>query len=73
MADAAVGAGRLIGVALSVILDRHHAKYLEEHLRRGGILLWVQTENGEHERRAIETLQRQSAEDVHIHDPAKVG
>jgi hypothetical protein len=39
VAGAAVGAGRPIGVALSVILDRHHAKYLEEHLRRGGILL----------------------------------
>jgi hypothetical protein len=69
-AATAGGASGLVGVALSVILERHHAEYLEEHLERGGILLWVQTENAEQERRAMEILQRHLAKDVHIHDLA---
>jgi hypothetical protein len=72
-AAAVGGAGGLVGVVLSVFLERHHAEYLGEHLNRGGILLWVQTENADHERRAIEILERHSAEDVHIHDLPKAG
>ena len=71
-AAAAGGAGGLVGVALSTFLERHHAHYLEEHLNRGGILLWVRTEDAQHEHRAIEILERHSAEDVHIHDLPKV-
>lgn len=73
-AAATVGAaGGAIGVALSAMLERHHAEYVEEHLARGGILLWVETENAEHERRAIEILRRHSAESVHIHDLPRLG
>ena len=58
----------LIGAALARIIDRNHAHYLQEHLERGGILLWVKTEDAEHEKRALEILDRHSAEDVHVHE-----
>jgi hypothetical protein len=67
-AAVAGGAGGFIGAALARIIDRHHAHYLQEQLERGGILLWVKTEDAEHEKRALEILDRHSAEDVHVHE-----
>lgn len=62
------GAGGGIGVALSRYIDQHHAAYLQEQLDRGGLLLWVRTEDAEHEKRATEILGRHAADDVHVHD-----
>lgn len=67
-ASVAGGAGGLIGAALARVIDRHHAHYLQGHLEHGGILLWVKTEDAEHEKRALEILERHSAEDAHIHE-----
>jgi len=61
------GAGGLIGVALARKIGRDHAKYLEKHLSRGGLLLWVRTRDPERERKALGILRRHSAEDVHLH------
>ena len=62
------GAGGLIGTTLALMIDRHHEQYLHDHLDRGGIVLWVKTDDAEHERRALEILERHAAEDVHIHE-----
>jgi hypothetical protein len=59
--------GGLIGAALAGILDRHHAEFLEEQLKHGGLLLWVRTRDTDHEERATEILSRHSAHDVHVH------
>ena len=67
-AAAATGTGGLIGAGLSRLLDRHHAEYLQEQLTRGGLLLWVRTQDEAHESRATVILERHSADDVHIHD-----
>ena len=64
---AGVLAGGLIGLGINRLIDRRHADYLRAHLDRGGILLWVNTEDADHEARAVEILKRHSAEDVHIH------
>lgn len=65
-AAVAGGAGGLIGAALSRYMDRRHAQYVQQHLDRGGILLWVRTEDGGRERRVVDILKRHSAADVHV-------
>ncbi len=61
------GAGGLIGTALARLLGHEHTKHLEQHLNRGGLLLWVRTLDSEREQTALDVLSRHSAEDVHLH------
>jgi len=61
------GAGGLIGGALAKLVGDHHARYLQEQLDHGGLLLWVRTWDEEHEKRASEILKRNSGCDVHVH------
>jgi hypothetical protein len=61
------GAGGLIGALLGRFLDKHHAHALQEHLDKGGLLLWVHTPDEAHERKALEILRRAGAEDAHVH------
>src|SRR5690348_4914231 len=68
---AAGGAGGLIGIVLGRFLERHHAHALQEHLDRGGLLLWVHTPDEAHEKKALEILRRTGAEDAHVHSLPK--
>jgi hypothetical protein len=70
-AVAAGGTGGVIGGYLARFLDQHHATYLQDQLDRGGLLLWVRVPDPEHEQRALDTLKRWSADDVHVHDLPK--
>jgi hypothetical protein len=70
-AAAGGGAGGLIGAALARFLHKHHAHALQEHLDRGGLLLWVHTPDEAHERKALEILRRCGAEDAHVHSLPK--
>ncbi len=67
-AAAAGGAGGALGAALASYIGRRHARYLEEQIERGGLLLWVRTRDAEHEKRARAVLERHAAADVHLHD-----
>lgn len=62
------GTGALIGSLLATWVGERHARYLQEQLDHGGLLLWVRTRDIEHERRAKEILSRHSGRDVHLHD-----
>jgi hypothetical protein len=70
-AAAGGGAGGLIGVLLARFLHKHHAHALQEHLDKGGLLLWVHTPDEAHERKALEILRRCGAEDAHVHSLPK--
>jgi len=59
--------GASLGGVLAESLGRHHADALDEHLKKGGILLWVRTRDDAHEQRATEILKRHGADDVHVH------
>ena len=65
------GAGGLIGVLLARFLEKQHAHALQEHLDKGGLLLWVHTPDEEHERKALDILRRAGAEDAHVHSLPK--
>jgi len=65
------GGGGLVGAAFARFLEQRHAHRLQEQLDRGGLVLWVRTPTPEDERRAIETLRANGADDVHVHDLPK--
>jgi hypothetical protein len=60
------GAGGLLGTWLAKLVGDRHAIRIQEHLDRGGLLLWVRTWNRDQEYRAIEILEQHSGRDVHI-------
>ena len=61
------GAGGLIGTLLARWIGDHHARYLQEQMDHGGLLLWVRTRDVEKEKRASEILSKHSGRDVHFH------
>lgn len=67
VAAIAGGAGAAVGATLAMFIGHTHAKHLEQHLRHGGLLLWVRTHDAAHENKALEILSRHSGEDVHLH------
>lgn len=68
------GAGGLIGAAVARRIGSKHAKHLDQHLNRGGLLLWVRTRDAEHETKALDILRQHAAHDVHLHSlPERVG
>jgi hypothetical protein len=61
------GASGLIGSILAKWIGNQHARYLQEQLEHGGLLLWVRTRDDEREKSAVEILRRNSSSDVHVH------
>lgn len=61
------GAGAVIGLVLAKLVGEHHARYLQQQIEHGGLLLWVRTWDAEDERRAVEILKKHSGKDVHVH------
>jgi len=60
--------GALIGLFLVMILNRHHAAYVDEQLARGGLPVWIMASDQVREARACRILEHQAARDVHVHD-----
>jgi hypothetical protein len=69
-AAAGTGAGS-VGAMFARLIGADRADRVAEHLERGGLLLWVRTRSAAHEDRALGILQRNDAEDVHVHDLAR--
>ena len=67
IAAIAGGAGGTVGATLACIVGHEHAKHLNEHVNRGGLLLWVRTRDVEAEKKALDVLRRHSGEDAHLH------
>jgi len=61
------GAGAVIGSVLAKLVGDHHARYLQEQLDHGGLLLWVSSRDQAYEKRAVKILSKHSAHDVHTH------
>jgi len=61
------GSGTAVGVALARFIQQHHADYIADQLKKGGLLLWVRTWDQKDEAKAVELLSAHSAHDVHIH------
>ncbi|ADZ70329.1 hypothetical protein [Polymorphum gilvum] len=63
----ASGIGAGFGALLAGMLGDAHAATIEQHLQRGGLLLWVRARDGAHEERAAGILRAAGAEDIHSH------
>jgi hypothetical protein len=61
------GASGLVGSVLAGTIEGVHALNVRDHLRHGGLLLWVRTRTPEDEKRATAILRRHSGRDVHVH------
>jgi hypothetical protein len=73
-AAVAGSAGGLVGAALARFIGNEHAKHLDQHLHRGGLLLWVRARDTEHANKALDLLRRHSGDDVHLHQiPERAG
>lgn len=60
-------AGLVVGLFLAGMSWRRRMQGFDEHLKKGGALLWVRTHDARHERRALRILEKHSADDVHLH------
>ncbi len=67
-AIAAGGGGGALGSIAAKWLGTRHAQTIEEQVNAGGLLLWVNIRDPEHERRALDILSHHSTRDVHVHE-----
>lgn len=71
MAAAAGGLGLgAIGGVFARRLGARHAREVEDHLRHGGLLLWVHAGNPDREATACRILERHSGAPARVHDIA---
>jgi hypothetical protein len=61
------GAGGLIGSILAKWVGEDHARYLQQQVDHGGLLLWVRTWNAADEEHAMSILKKHSGKQAHIH------
>ena len=59
--------GASVGTLLAALVGHNYAQEIEDHLKQGGLLLWVRTRDKEHEARATGILKEMGAGDVHLH------
>ena len=57
----------LIGVGVIKLIQRRQRNWAQAQLARGGLLLWARTWTEEHERAAMNAMQRNGGHDVHVH------
>ncbi len=65
------GAAGGVGAYLADLIGDARARHIAEHLKHGGLLLWVRTWTPEDEKRATEILRKHSGKDVHLHGQRK--
>lgn len=66
-AAVAGGSGGVLGTLGARWLGRDRARELQGQIDKGGLLLWVRLRDRAHEDRAVAVLNRQAADDVHVH------
>ena len=60
--------GVSLGPLLAAVVARRYSARAQEQLRKGGLILWIDTPTPEAEKRATVVLERMNARDVHIHE-----
>ena len=58
-----------LGAILAGAIARRHATGVEEQLKKGGLILWVDVgDDADAERRAVSILEMAGARDIHVHE-----
>lgn len=60
--------GAAIGAILSKLMGDRYTHHIEEQIRSGGILLWVQTPDKDREDLACSIMQAHGGTHIHVHD-----
>jgi hypothetical protein len=69
LAALAAGAGSgMVGSVLARRLGERHAREIEDHLKHGGLLIWVGLRDTQREETAVEILSRHTDEPVKVHE-----
>lgn len=63
-------AGGAIGSLLAEVLGEQYLRFFKRQADEGGLLLWVQTPDRDHEIKARDVLLKHGAHDVHVHEIA---
>lgn len=69
-AGAALGVGiaaGALGLYAAHRMEKRHADQIEKHLKDGGLILWVRTEDKPQEVKALEVLRKSDAHDIRVH------
>jgi len=61
----------LYRMGYAIVASSHHAVAVQEQLKRGGLVLWVNVRDAREEKTALDVLREHSAHDVHVHDIAQ--
>ena len=59
--------GGALGLVLARAFGRKHTAYVEQQIRRGGLILWVHAPDPAHDATILGILKRNGGKDVHIH------
>lgn len=61
-------AGASLGAILAAAIAHHRSAQIRDQLKKGGLVLWVSVATPDAERRAVATLEKMGAQDVHVHE-----
>lgn len=60
--------GAAAGAVLTKLMGDRYTHHIEDQIRHGGILLWVQTPDQEKEELAATIMQAHGGQNIHVHD-----
>jgi hypothetical protein len=69
-AGAAVGVGLAagaLGLYVARRMEKRHAHDIDEHLKHGGLVLWVRVDDKEQEAKALKALRDNGAKNISVH------
>lgn len=69
-AGAALGVGLAagaLGLYAAHRMEKRHADQIDKHLKHGGLVLWVRTDDKDREAKALEVLRSSGADDLRMH------
>jgi len=67
---AGIVGGTAAGGILAKLLGDKYTEFFDNEILRGGLLVWVKTDNAEKEKSACVILKKHNARNVHVHDVA---
>jgi hypothetical protein len=59
--------GGIAGFLIAMFLRKKYFEFFQHQISKGGLLLWVKTENQQMEAKAQEIFKKYGAKDIHIH------
>ncbi len=62
------GSGAAVGGMLAKLLGDKYAEHYQKQIDAGGAVLWILVEDKSFEKKALDTLKKYKAQDIHVHE-----